>query len=77
MSKTTETDTPADIDLPAGRVGFSIPELGDMGLGRKTFCYAEIAAGRLRALKVGGKTIVTPGEIRRYIREETRAVKGA
>lgn len=39
-----------------------------LSLGRTKF-YAEVAAGRVRVVKAGGKTLVPQSELDRYVRD--------
>lgn len=49
------------------RLAFTIQDLIDRGLGGRTFLYGEIAAGRLRAVKSGRKTLVLADDLSDYM----------
>lgn len=50
---------------------YSIKEAGEAagGLGRSTI-YSHIAAGRLKAKRIGGRTIITGNALREFIEGE-------
>lgn len=59
--------TPSNFATPDGRVAYAINDLADaLGIGR-TKIYSEIASGRLRAKKVGSRTLVPADAVQAYL----------
>ena len=52
-------------DLP--RIGFSIKEACQVSSLGRTTIYAHIASGRLRAVRVGGRTIIPADSLRALV----------
>lgn len=59
------TDTPM-----APKLAYSIREFCQATSIARSTVYAHIAAGRLRATRIGGRTIITADEARRFLGEE-------
>ena len=59
--------TTAQTGLEPGRLAYPIDDLADaIGIGRSKL-YAEIRAGRLKAKKLGSRTIITTPAARDYL----------
>ena len=54
-------------ELPTDKLAFSIDELGDHGGPHKTKAYEEIRNGRLRARKLGSRTLILATDFRQYL----------
>lgn len=67
--------TPVRFD-PA-KIAHSVPEIIDgTGIGRTTL-YRAIAAGRLRAHKIGARTLILDDDLRAFLRSQPATGKGA
>lgn len=58
-------DSPSVID--SGKIAYSIASFCAACSVGRTFVYSEIAAGRLRALKAGRRTLIDAAEARRWL----------
>lgn len=56
-------------DHPAHRVAFSIAEAALMTGVCRDSIYREIASGRLRAVKLGRRSMILADELKRFLRE--------
>lgn len=58
---------PSDTQALDSRLAYPINDLAEaIGIGRSKI-YAEIAAGRLRAVKIGARTVVPADAVRAYL----------
>ena len=56
-------------DKTTGKLLFSVKEFCEIvGIGRTTF-YQEVKAGRIKAKKMGRRTLITKSELERFIEE--------
>lgn len=64
MNNVSSTRSPAPADSYLYSVNDACAKLGGMG---RTWLYQQIKAGRLRAVKLGTRTMVPAREIERFI----------
>lgn len=60
-------NTSSNLATSDGRVAYAVNDLAEaLGIGR-TKIYSEIAAGRLRAKKLGSRTLIPAAAVRAYL----------
>lgn len=59
--------------MPLEKIGYSIDEAGHASSVGRSLIYKEIAAGNLRATKIGRRTVILADDLKQWLQSKAQA----